>query len=255
MKRSTKLLALSLLTASTVSFAHGHNNFKGETNFKDAVPCPVPATLMGGFYVGAQAGYDSYRVRESFSNSFVTGSDVTASTVSASGTTVHNATGWLGGLFLGYGEYFSNSYYLGGEIFGNLSNADAARHYTATETLGGESVSSYGNVEVKGNYGLSIIPGYKINDTTLGYVRLGWNWARVKGNKTDASVENGTAYSYTSGSTRTNNGFAWGLGMETKLVDNWSLRTEYNHTYFNNGSNNFDASDNQYSVGILYHFV
>lgn len=253
MKRSTKLLALSLLTASTVSFAHGHhNNFKGETNFKDAVPCPVPATLMGGFYVGAQAGYDSYRVRESFTNNFgTTGTSI----VSNSGTQVHNATGWLGGLFLGYGEYFSNSYYLGGEIFGNFSGAEVARHFTSTETVGGDFANAYSNVEVDGNYGLSIIPGYKINDTTLGYVRLGWNWARVKGTGSANGVENGAAFSYSNGSsTRTNNGFAWGLGMETKLVDNWSLRTEYNHTYFNN-RNNFDASDNQYSVGVLYHFV
>lgn len=249
MKRSTKLLALSLITASTVSFAHGHhNNFKGETNFKDAVPCPAVPTLNGGFYVGAQAGYDSYRIRESRSG--LNG----AGTVNASGTTVHNATGWLGGLFLGYGDYLSQTFYLGGEIFGNFSNAEAARHYTATTVATGATLNGYGKVEVKGNYGLSIIPGYKINDTTLGYLRLGWNWARVKGTATysDSAVPaNNFTYG---GGTSTNNGFAWGLGMETKLVDNWSVRTEYNHTYFNS-RNSFDGSDNQYSVGILYHFV
>lgn len=248
MKRSTKLLALSLITASTVSFAHGHhNNFKGETNFKDAVPCPVPATLNGGFYVGAQAGYDSYRVRESFGVSNQTG------TINASGTTVHNATGWLGGLFLGYGDYLSPAFYLGGELFGNYSGAEAARHFTSTTVATGATMSGYGKVEAKGNYGLSIIPGYKINDTTLGYVRLGWNWARIKNTATynDSAVP---ANNYSYSNTNTYNGFAWGLGMETKLVDNWSVRTEYNHSYFND-RNTINPSDNQFSVGVLYHFV
>src|SRR5437762_4750617 len=59
LKKSMLLISItsaSLLLASSLSFAHGKENYKG---FKDEVPCP---TLKDGFYVGLAAGYDSYRV-------------------------------------------------------------------------------------------------------------------------------------------------------------------------------------------------
>ena len=95
--------------------------------------------LKDGWYLGAQAGYDSYRIRNStsFPGTFA------ASTVTA-------ANGWLGGLFLGYGQYMTNMFYLGGEIFGNVSGAQQSNSFaflTSTVTY---------KTTVNGNYGKNV---------------------------------------------------------------------------------------------------
>jgi len=98
------------------------------------------------------------------------------------------------------------------------------------------------------------LPGMKLNDTSLGYVRLGWNWANLKSKE---SMTGGAS----ANKSNTSNGFVWGVGVETLLVDNWSVRTEYSHTYYSNFTSGgafatkFSPSDNQFMVGVLYHFA
>lgn len=247
MKRSsisTKVITASCLFVATtgVVFARHYatyheyiNNYKGEANYKaepDVVPCPEPNVLRDGLYLGAQAGYDSYRV---YQNTAFPG---------ASGHATSNATGWVGGLFAGYGQTFQHLYYVAGEVFGNYSGAQVGN---LTNIAGPNHYSA--NFTARGSFGLAVLPGLKLNDTLLAYVRLGYSWAQLK------SREN-TAFSSDSRSS-TSNGFAYGLGMESYVYCNWSARAEFIHTNYNSYSTalaNFQPSDNQYLLGVLYHF-
>ncbi len=234
------VLAATLLLTSTTFAA----SYKGEANYKGEAPCPAPERgLQSGIYLGGQVGYDSYRVRTNFA---------------AAGYTANpafNATGFVGGLFAGYGQYFSDYYYLAGELLGNYSGASTS--YTLTSPA--PSSSSYNsNVNVYGSWGLALLPGIKLNNDSLVYLRLGYNWARIKTNSTFTSVS--PAFSAAGSTSNWSGGFAYGLGIETLLYQNWSMRTEYSHTSNNNfstnaGSTSYNPSNNQVMLGFLYHFA
>lgn len=245
---SLKVLAASLVLASASGFAA---NYKGD--YKGEAPCPMPPSLMDGFYLGGQVGYDSFRVRQSDAFAFDDAVLGIAGNSTSTGTIA--ATGWMGGLFLGYGQYFSNFYYLAGEIFGNWSGAEQTNRYASSVTIAGVTHNAAGSekFEANGTFGLSILPGIKLNDATLGYLRIGYDWTRLKAS--DTVTVNGTTFSDSNSNTR--GGWDLGLGMETLLVQNWSARVEYNHIWYSNFDalgGTFKPSDNQYTLGILYHF-
>ncbi|MDR3477163.1 MAG: outer membrane beta-barrel protein [Gammaproteobacteria bacterium] len=239
------VIAATLLLATTSGFAANYKgDYKGE-----AAPCPAcqPVNVLkDGFYVGAQVGYDSYRVRENVG---------IASGVSAlSANPVINSTGFVGGLLAGYGQYFNSMYYLGGELFVNTSGASQSNN--ATFTSGATVAQTNTKFTVGTSWGIGLLPGIKVNDSTLVYIRLGYNQARLKGrqNYTLAGVTAGTSKNNWQG------GFNYGLGMETAIYPNLSLRTEYSHTNYNSFNNNlsgtkFNPADNQYMLGLIYHFA
>ncbi len=246
MKKQLQLSLVSaamLLAVSTASFAHA--NYKGEV-YKGEPPCPSPLMIKDGWYVGVQAGYDSYSIRN---NSSVTES---GSTLTANPTL--NATGFVGGIYGGYGQYFSDYYYLGAEIFANGSAASES--WTGTATSGGNTVSYNSKDSVNGSWGISLLPGIKLNNAALLYVRLGYNEARIKGAETVTA--NGAVVTDTSTSSW-RGGFNYGIGSEVAFYQNWSLRGEYTHTNygsFNSKVTNtsFSPSDNQFMLGLSYHF-
>ena len=240
---SIKILATALVLAASTGVAFAKKSYKDEASFKDQPACPPPVMLRDGFYVGAQVGYDSYRVRETVNNpapaviGFLTANPVI------------NNTGWVGGLFLGYGQYLTDMFYLGGEIFGNISGASQR---WSLNKVGGMFNSK---LTTNGSYGLALLPGIRLNDTSLGYIRLDWNWANLKDNNSWVNAA-GTVRGGSSRS-KTLNGFDFGLGIETLLMANWSVRTEFNHTWYNSfstASTKYSASDNQFMLGLLYHF-
>jgi len=232
---TVKAIAVSLLLASSTGLALAGANYKGERNFKAEVPCPTPPVLRDGLYVGVQGGYDSYRVREDFG-------------LSAFGASVDpsiSASGGVGGLFLGYGMDLSDMFYLGAEVFGNYSGAesDFKATFSGLGTL-------HSKTEARGAWGVSILPGLRLNPALLAYVRLGYNWSSLK---VEAS---GSGFS--SSKTNTSGGFNYGFGMESLIVDNWSVRAEFSHTDYSSSSSNFvhfKPADNQFMAGIVYHVV
>lgn len=246
-ERQMKLSTISALTVSALvlasvsgtALASHASNYKGD--YKNEMPCPTPPSLMDGWYLGAQAGYDSYRIRQSIS-----GVGEFSSTASA--------TGWVGGLFAGYGQYFSNYYYLGGELLANYNG----NNQTTFSMVDNDGDSANQKFEAKGTWGISLLPGIKLNDTTLGYVRLGYNWTNFEAS--DSAADAGVTAS--GSKSNTEGGFDFGLGLETLVYQNWSVRTEYNHVWYNSfnfnagpASESFDPSDNQFTLGVLYHFA
>jgi outer membrane immunogenic protein len=236
------VLAASVLLTSNAFAANykGEGGYKDQGSFKDQAPCPQIPTLMSGFYLGGQLGYDSYRVRENFAAGGFTANPVM------------NATGFVGGLFAGYGQYFSDYYYLGGEVLGNYSGASTS--WTANDGLG-DSVTSKFNAY--GTWGLAALPGLKLNNESLLYLRLGWNWTRLKASASASGPNVGSA---SASQSNWSNGFVYGLGLESLITGNWSVRTEYTHTNLSsfsssNLSTSFNPSNNQFMLGLVYHFA
>jgi opacity protein-like surface antigen len=258
MKKQLRLSLISsavLLAATTACFAGSYKgeNYKGEM----PAPCPTPLMIKDGFYLGAQLGYDSYRVRNNISAS----NDAATETFNANPAL--NATGWVGGIFGGYGQYFNELYYLAGEIFVNTSGASTSS--TINHTFTGTGLDSlYTKVSVGTSWGVSLLPGVRLNDASLLYVRLGYNQADIKGQA--SGVLNGVSVGSTS-KTTWRGGFNYGLGIESTFYPNWSVRTEYTHTNYGSFSNNvtvagvgtasgnYSPSDNQFMVGLNYHFA
>ncbi|MEO8400241.1 MAG: outer membrane beta-barrel protein [Gammaproteobacteria bacterium] len=246
--RISLVTAAVLLAASSAAFA-GHykgENYKGEAM---PAPCPTPLTLRDGFYLGGQVGYDSYRVRQS-----ITASDIDGDSFSYN--PVLNPAGWVGGVLAGYGQYFSDMYYIGGEIFINGSNANTSYNVNSTNVDGAvvETSNYHTKVSVGTSYGISLLPGMKLNEATLAYIRLGYNRARIKGSQTFTSG----AFTFSNSNSNWSSGFNYGLGMESTFYPQWSARGEYTHTNygsFNSGGSHFSPSDNQFMAAIIYHFA
>lgn len=246
----------SMLLASTTTFAHGNykENYKGE-----AMPCPVELVLRDGLYIGLQAGYDSYRLATD-ADSFPISDPILGETVTADPRLAAN--GAVGGLFIGYGKYFPEFYntYLGLEIFGNWTAASTDYEITTVSAVTNNFLST--DVNIKNNYGISAMPGIKLNNATLLYVRLGYNWARIDYDESGTiDIEDAEAITpYAFDNNVTKGGFQYGVGIESTFMDGWSVRAEYNHTGFGSFSTDVldtdvSPSDNQFMLGLIYHVV
>lgn len=238
MKLSTLTTAIILTSISSLTFAATYK----DAIYKDAAPCIIP-TLHDGFYTGVQAGYDSFRI------------PTTTTGAPGSFRTTGSLAGWMGGLFLGYGRYFNPYSYLGAEILGNYNGSTQ----TISSGMDDDGDTFNRNVKVKATLGISLLPGLKLNNASLGYLRLGYDWTNFHLNSTATAAGLGT---FSTSRNSTLGGFDFGLGIETLLCQKWSVRTEYNHIWYTSSSSSvggvntsINPSDNQFTLGAVYHFV
>ena len=101
------------------------------------------------------------------------------------------------------------------------------------------TLSSSSGSYVKSTYGFggSLIPGVYLTDHTLGYARLGVVDSHFKGE------EDGVF------------GGQVGLGMQTDVGKNLSLRGEYVFTAYRSFNGNSSPKSDQFNVGIVYKFI
>lgn len=230
MKRIILTSATALM--ATATFANHTDHMKD--SFKDV--CPLPPALHDGFYAGVQGGYDSYRVRQKINLAGGVNSNP-----------VLNASGVVGGIFIGYGQpIIRDKIYLGGELLANTSNAGT----TYSSTLGAPIGAYTSKFVVNSSYGGAFLPGYYLTDATLTYVRFGYSYAKMK--YTETFTGSSAAKS------KTSSGLNLGLGIETLLNQKLSGRLEYTHAFYNSFSTSngtvTNPSDNQVMVALLYHF-
>jgi len=255
--------AASLLMASTASFAH-KENFKGEV----PPPCPPVMMLHDGFYIGAGVGYDAFKIHRSTTVTETALAVVPAVVIGTQSAHADlGATGWMGGVFAGYGHYW-DWMYLGLEINANDSSAKSSTAFNDTLTGTSGSVSA----KARGSYGVGLLPGLKLNDSTLLYVRLAYLRADFKTSysATDPDVAPGAPVTTTGSSSEWRNGFQYGVGLETYVAEQVSLRGEFDHVRFNSKSINASVtvpaiitvasstsikpSNNEFMLSLLYHF-
>ncbi len=125
-------------------------------------------------------------------------------------------------LFAGFGATVNSSLYLGGEI--------TATPFTSFLSSTGNSLrTTYG-------YGISFMPGVMFSDHTLGYVRAGavrshFSW--VGENKTGGQL---------------------GVGMQTDVMPEVSLRTEYVYTWYSKIETVASPKSDAFKLGLIYKF-
>lgn len=149
-------------------------------------------------------------------------------TSNTSNQTLPSSAGYYRGVpfnvFVGYGGILSETFYIGGELDSTLWNA------TINES--GHMKSTYG-------IGLSILPGVMLNETTLGFVRLGvvkTKFSELNSWKTGAE---------------------FGAGMQTNVTQNIDVRGEYDYYAYKaatfNGSSLAPRVDS-FTIDLIYIF-
>lgn len=257
---SKKLPAVIVLLALTTSSGFASKSTRHRRSNPDnsiAGRYDGRVALHDGPYAGAEVGYSSYIATQ---QQYTTNSD--------GGTTSYinrmGAQAWHERFLVGYGQYFCGPYYLGGELFGQINNTANAQ---ATLPDSSTSTSVFTSLKAHRTYGIAILPGLRLTDTALAYLRFGYNSTNFI-YKADVNIIPGE----TGGSTtrnKTSGGFAFGVGMESLIYDQLSLRGEFTHTRYQSfGTPNFSTSVddttlsynispsvNEYSIGLIYHFV
>lgn len=199
--------------------------------------CPKPPKLKDGWYLGGQLGYESFHVHNNFAS---------PATFAISTAPTLSVNGWEGGLILGYGEMYNDWLYWAIEGFANYTNLN--------QGFSLQNGSSYTNTfSTSSTLGLAFLPGVKFTPETLAYAKLGWSRAVMKTEETYTGITDAT---------RSNDGsqFMFGVGFETLIMDNWSVRTEINHFSYSSYNTPMPygtkviPTDNQFTMGLIYHF-
>ncbi len=232
---SWKLIALAAITSASLAHADKPKDYKDM-----AAACPKPPVLHDGSYIGVQAGYNSFRTRNYIT---VNGTDTYNS------NSVAATNGWTMGALVGYGKTFRQWMYLGGEMYIDANTFDETYRITTTNT--------FVTTEFSGGpiFGISLLPGVKFTETTLAYVRLGWNRAVLKTVQTSSDFD-------TNNHSNNSSGYVYGVGLETLIATNYSLRGEFDHLYFSSYQTKapcdcgarLNPTANQYMVSVIYHF-
>jgi opacity protein-like surface antigen len=259
--------AVSLVLASSAGMAAKAQSYKGE-NFKGEVPPPCPPIMMlhDGFYVGAGVGYDSYKFDNTTDITLVDAA-VPTTILGTTHSSVHQAaTGWMGGLFVGYGHYW-DWFYLGAEINANTSGAENSSTWSDDD---GDSITA--KIKARTSYGIGVLPGIKVNDSTLLYARIGYLRTNFKGSATVSDNTSGIPTTVSVSESEWRNGWNYGVGIETYVAEDVSVRGEYTYTALNstkdsasftdptltytlNATSKFKPSNNEFMLSLLYHFA
>ncbi|MEW9808022.1 outer membrane protein [Mesorhizobium marinum] len=190
---------------------------------------PVAGYNWGGFYVGLGVGAGANVARLSgLGGGYLDG---------------FGAEGVFGELTVGYDYMVSPRF-----LFGALADV----HYSGVETrLGSDASASdtYG-------FDLGLRAGYLLTPSTLGYMLGGYAWQK---GEIDGFMGPGSDLD------SDRDGYFLGVGVETAVAGNWTLKTEYRFTQF--GTNNLledlgapdgifdsDVSSHTFRVGANYRF-
>lgn len=247
LKQQLAVLSLGFLALASSSPAlaatHYKPTYKSEERFAlPSLPVHRCKNLNDGFYAGGSVGYDMYNVNVN--------TNLTFNGVAIGGNPPVSAMGFIGAVMGGYGIYLADVYYVGAELFANSSSA--AANITNTNS---SSTYVYSTKFTAGTgYGLSLLPGFKVNDSSLFYLRFGYNWTRLKG---EESVIVGPASESTSRA-GWQSGFNYGLGIETAVHKRISVRGEYTYTSYDDFvspyKTTWSPSNNQFMLSAIYHF-
>ncbi len=159
--------------------------------------------------------------------------------------------GAFASLFAGYG-YSHKRFYLAGEANVNVSSADfessniELQHGTSAQTT----------YKVNQTFGLSVLPGFILNQSTLFYGRLGYVYGNFKISTGDTSLK---------GTDQKINGFRYGVGVKQLIAKQLSAILEFNQTSYQ-GTNLYVADGttkkatyitptvSQVAIGLVYNF-
>lgn len=233
--RYTIFFLFTTFFVCTASFAR--QVFKGE--YGGQVYCPNTCDLIDGFYLGPGIGWETYRFRET-PGPFPPIPFSIGSPIAASGPVL--------GLIGGYGQYYG-WFYIAGEVSAYLNKA--LYHFNYVTPLG---LSYQTNLSLRHSYKASILPGFRINRHAIAYARIGYMRSLVK--TTEMGVNALTTFYHSESNWA--DGVEYGIGIESALNPNMSIRGEFTHASFGSFptqlETSFDPSMNQFVLSLLYHF-
>lgn len=125
-------------------------------------------------------------------------------------------------LFAGYGGVLSSNFYLAGEL---------------NTTIGTSSVTKSNGLKTSYGLGVSLIPGFMLNENTLAFGRVG----AVRSHFTSINDER--------------NGGVFGLGLQTSVTQNLDIRGEYDFVAYqakNEGGISVAPRQDLFTVGLVY---
>jgi outer membrane immunogenic protein len=186
----------------------------------------VPAGFnWSGFYVGAGGGFGA----------FGSGGDALAPFGELGGG------GGFGELTAGYDHMLTDRILLGGFIDAHLGSMKAEVKLGGLPFL--KLTSKYG-------FDVGARLGYLLNDSTLGYVLGGYAWQRIEASDPGFGLDEHENM----------DGYVLGVGMETAVRDNWSIKTEYRYTRYDSVSftgiagAEFDPYSHTFHIAANYRF-
>ncbi|UCI17463.1 outer membrane beta-barrel protein [Mesorhizobium sp. B2-1-8] len=152
--------------------------------------------------------------------------------------------GVFGELTAGYDYMVNERFLLGGFIDANFGNI-------------GPSISVPGaDIDLTNSYGFDVglRAGYLLNPSTLGYVLGGYSWQHFKLDGSGGA--DGLNF------TENRSGYVLGVGVETVLRGNWTLKTEYRYANFGDkslidlggASLNGEPSSHTFHIAANYRF-
>jgi outer membrane immunogenic protein len=161
----------------------------------DAVAAAPSGFNWSGFYVGVGGGFGAVGYNTGIGFGDLGGDGV------------------FGELTAGYDHMLTDRLLLGGFIDANLGN------------IGPEVKGFFGpgtDAKITNKYGFDVGArlGYVLNASSLGYILGGYTWRQVKGSGAVADGHENL------------DGYVLGLGMETAVADNWSVKTEYRYAHY-----------------------
>lgn len=227
---------------------HSDTDVKDVKNEK-LILCPNPLSFKDGYYVAVAAGYDVYKMVDhvTYHNTDVL----------YSADPPLSVNGMMGDFMLGYTKLFgkNSNFSIGVEFFANGSAADNGFEIT----LPAFPVIIDSDITVNGSFGLGILPGFKINNASIIYLKMGYSWSTISMDQTVRAPDDEFGISSIEYNDNiTTHGFLYGVGLEAAFNEQFNLRAEYTYTgyqSFNTGSAaKVDPSRNQYLFGLVYHF-
>lgn len=219
-------------------------------DYKDDVvaPCPVQLKLKDKYYLVVAMGYDSYKMNDKLHLSNIDEDRFFML------DPMLNLSGLVGEFILGYGKYFNQFYntYLGLEFFVSGTAADNSYELNISDF----PIVVDTDIIVNRTYGINLIPGIKFNNSTLAYVKLGYNWSMIS---IDETVRNNTWTSVEINDSHTSHGLSYGVGLESAVDEFFSIRAELTHmilsSFYSESGTKISPSNNQVLLGLVYHFT
>lgn len=210
------LLATAVLAATSgVVFANG------------GTYAPAASTHEGNFYLGAAISRDVTDFEASFNNDVIDGATL-INTFNFSHD--QNADGVNGEIFAGYGWLFNDHYYLGGEVFGSISSTQG--EFDVNDVVGGVLLNLSNTYRMRGSIGVAVLPGMKLSDSTLGYLRVGYVNSQFRLNTSTIPALGETTFDEAVNFRKNKGAVQLGLGVESMVTNNVSVRAEYDYNRY-----------------------
>ncbi len=171
-------------------------------------PLSCWAAWGSGFYLGAGIGADTTDFK-------VTSTPQKSGEFSVINNTEEAAQGVLGDLFGGYSWHYQ-WFYLAAELNGNLSSAK----FTTSNNELVHSSYSQTSYKINRSWGIGVLPGVLLPETTLLYGRVGYVDGDFHINTSDTSLVNANTWL---------DGLRLGVGLEKRIYKDFSIRAEYSH--------------------------